>query len=318
MVNGYYNGITLTGRSILKGGINMNILETKNLTKHYGKARGIVDVNLNIKQGEIFGFIGPNGAGKSTTIRTLLGFLKPSGGSARIFDMDCFTRNDEIKANIGYVPSEVNYYDDMKVKDLLNYSAKFYKKDCSRRLNELCSIFEVETSKRIDSLSFGNKKKVAIVQALLHEPGLLILDEPTGGLDPLMQNKFFDVLLEEKNKGTTIFFSSHILSEVERMCDRVAIIKEGRILKIESIDKIKSNKYKKFRIEHAPGDKFDDLGLPGITKLAAKDRYTEFVYSGKINDIIEKLARRKLENLWIEELSLEEVFLNYYEKEEAI
>lgn len=294
----------------------LNILETKNLTKYYGKSRGILDVNMNIEQGEIFGFIGPNGAGKSTTIRTLLGFLKPSSGSASIFGMNCFTRNDEIKADIGYVPAEVNYYDDMKVKDLLTYSARFYKKDCTGRLNGLCSIFEVETNKRIDSLSFGNKKKVAIVQALLHQPRLLVLDEPTGGLDPLMQNKFFDVLHEEKSKGTTIFFSSHILSEVEKMCDRVAIIKEGKILKIESIEKLHANKYKKLKLEHAAEDKFDDLGLSGVTALSTKGRFTEFLYSGNINDIISKLAQRKLENLWIEELSLEEIFLHYYEKEE--
>ena len=293
----------------------MNILETNNLTKYYGKSRGILDVSMSIQQGEIFGFIGPNGAGKSTTIRTLLGFLKPSSGSASIFGIDCFTRNDEIKADIGYVPAEVNYYEDMKVKDLLAYSAKFYRKDCTSRINQLCSTFEVETTKRIDSLSFGNKKKVAIVQALLHSPRLLVLDEPTGGLDPLMQIKFFEVLREEKAKGTTIFFSSHILSEVEKMCDRVAIIKEGKILKTESIEKLRSNKYRKVKLEHAAEERFDDLGLSGITALSTQDRFTEFLYSGDINDIISMLAQRKLDNLWIEELSLEEIFMHYYEKE---
>ncbi len=273
----------------------MNILETKNLTKYYGKSRGMLDVSMSIKQGEIF---------------------RPTSGSASIFGMDCVTRSDEIKADIGYVPAEVNYYDDMKVKDLLAYSAKFYKKDCISRLKELCSIFEVETNKRIDSLSFGNKKKVAIVQALLHQPGLLVLDEPTGGLDPLMQNKFFDVLHEEKSRGTTIFFSSHILSEVEKMCDRVAIIKEGKILKIESIEKLHANKYKKLKLEHAADERFDDLELSGVTSLSTKSRFTEFLFSGNINEVIRKLAQRKLENLWIEELSLEEIFLNYYEKEE--
>ncbi len=299
-----------------EGVVRLSILETRNLTKYYGKARGILDVSMSIDQGEIFGFIGPNGAGKSTTIRTLLGFLKPTGGSASIFGMDCLTRNDEIKTDIGYVPSEVNYYDDMKVRDLLAYSAKFYKKDCKSRLNELCTIFEVETAKRVDSLSFGNKKKVAIVQALLHQPRLLILDEPTGGLDPLMQNRFFDVLHEEKSKGTTIFFSSHILSEVEKMCDRVAIIKEGKILKVESIDKLRENKYKKLKLEHMEGEGFDDLGLTGVTALTTKGRFTEFLYNGDINAVISKLAQRRLENLWIEELSLEEIFLNYYEREE--
>lgn len=292
----------------------MNILETKKLTKYYGKSRGILDVSMCIEQGEIFGFIGPNGAGKSTTIRTLLGFLKPTGGSAAIFQKDCFTRNNEIKAEIGYVPAEVNYYDDMKVKDLLAYSAKFYKKDCSSRMHELCSIFEVETNKKINSLSFGNKKKVAIVQAMQHQPRLLVLDEPTGGLDPLMQNKFFEVLQEEKSHGTTIFFSSHILSEVEKMCDRVAIIKDGRILTIQSIEKLHESKYKKLKLEHDAGSKFDDLELSGVTAFSSSGRFTEFLYSGDINTVIGKLSQRKLVNLWIEDLSLEEIFMHYYEK----
>jgi len=296
--------------------IELNILETTNLTKYYGKARGIINVNISIKQGEVFGFIGPNGAGKSTTIRTLLGFLKPTSGSAGIFGKNCFTQINEIKADIGYVPAEVNYYNDMKVKDLLSYSSKFYKKDCSSRLNELCSIFEVETGKRIDSLSFGNKKKVAIVQALLHQPRLLILDEPTGGLDPLMQNKFFDMLNEEKKKGTTIFFSSHILNEVEKMCDRVAIIKEGKILKTESIEKLHANKYKKLKLQYAADEKNTITQIPGVTEVTTKGRFTEFLYSGDINKIISELSHKKLENLWIEELSLEEIFLHYYEKEE--
>lgn len=301
-----------TGRRVL----SLNILETKKLTKYYGKSRGILDVSISIEQGEIFGFIGPNGAGKSTTIRTLLGFLKPTGGSASIFQKDCFTRNNEIKAEIGYVPAEVNYYDDMKVKDLLAYSAKFYKKDCRSRMKELCSILEVETNRRINSLSFGNKKKVAIVQAMQHQPGLLILDEPTGGLDPLMQNRFFELLQEEKSRGTTIFFSSHILSEVERMCDRVAIIKEGRILTIQSIEKLHESKYKKLKLEHETGSRFDDLELSGITALSSDGRYTEFIYSGDINKIIGRLSQRKLVNLWIEDLSLEEIFMHYYEKED--
>ncbi len=294
----------------------MNILETRNLTKYYGKSRGIIDVSISIEQREIFGFIGPNGAGKSTMIRTLLGFLKPTSGSASIFGMDCVTRNDEIKADIGYVPAEVNYYDEMKVRDLLAYSAKFYKKDCSIRLNELCSIFEVETGKRIYSLSSGNKKKVAIVQALLHQPKLLVLDEPTGGLDPLMQNKFFELLHEEKKKGTTILLSSHILGEVEKMCDRVAIIKEGKILKVESIETLHANQFKKIKLEHEEEIKSDDLKLTGISSLSTSGRITEFIFSGDINEIVTKLAKLKLKNLWVEELSLEEIFMNYYERED--
>lgn len=294
----------------------MNIIEVSNLTKYYGKSRGITGVDLQVKQGEIFGFIGPNGAGKSTTIRTLLAFIYPTSGSARIFDMDCFRDSARIKKDVGYLPSEVSYYDDMKVKDLLNYSAKFYDKDCSNRIAELSGIFELDMNKRIDALSFGNKKKVAIIQALLHEPKLLILDEPTGGLDPLMQNKFFDILREENKKGTTIFFSSHILSEVQKLCDRVAIIKEGCILKVEEIEKLRSNKYKKIKVEFRNGGSLGDLNLPSIMDVKVKNKQVEFLYGGQINEIVRKLSQREIENLWIEEPSLEEVFMHYYEKED--
>ncbi|HEX3030414.1 MAG TPA: ABC transporter ATP-binding protein [Clostridia bacterium] len=290
----------------------MNAVQISNLTKSYGKSRGITDVSFEIPQGEVFGFIGPNGAGKSTTIRTILAFLYPDSGSAEIFGMDCIKDAAKIKQVIGYLPSEVNYYDDMRVKDLFIYSAKFYKKDCSKRINELSNIFELDVNKKIDSLSFGNKKKVGIIQALLHEPKLIILDEPTSGLDPLMQLNFFEVLEEENKKGATIFFSSHNLSEVERMCDRVAIIKEGRILKVESIDKLKDSKYKKVRIEHTGELKID---LPRAKNMTLEGHTTEFLFSGPIEEIINSLHGKKIDNLWIEEPSLEEIFLHYYEKE---
>src|SRR3989304_1346869 len=211
----------------------MAIIETKNLTKYYGKSRGIIDVNLEIKEGEIFGFIGPNGAGKTTTIRTLLAFIHPTGGNAKIFGMDCMTQSPEIKDFVGYLPAEVNYYDDMRVEDLLNYSSRLYHRDCGERVKELSEILELELNMKINALSSGNKKKVAIVQAIMHKPKLLILDEPTSALDPLIQSEFFKILKEENRKGVTIFFSSHVLSDVQKICDRVAIIKEGRLVKIE-------------------------------------------------------------------------------------
>ncbi len=290
----------------------MGVIEIKNLNKSYGTSRGIIDVSLDIPKGEIFGFIGPNGAGKSTTIRTLLSFIYPDSGSAKIFGMDCIKDSAKIKKEIGYLPSEVNYYDDMKVKDLLNYSAKFYKKDCSKRIRELADIFELDLNKRIDSLSYGNKKKVAIVQSLLHEPKLLILDEPTGGLDPLMQNKFFDVLRDENNKGTTIFFSSHILSEVQRMCHRVAIIKEGRILKVETIDNLTGDKFKKVKVEFKNDDK---VHLDGMVNVSTVGRVMEFLFGGKMDELIKKLSHMQIENLWIEEPSLEEIFMHYYKSD---
>ena len=293
----------------------MNAIEIRNLTKSYGKSRGVVDVNLDVNEGEIFGFIGPNGAGKSTTIRTLLAFIYPTSGSTRIFGMDCTKDSAKIKMNIGYLPSEVNYYDDMKVLELLIYSAKFYKKDCTKRINELSDIFELELNRKIDALSYGNKKKVAVIQALLHEPKLLILDEPTGGLDPLMQNKFFEVLGQENKKGTTIFLSSHILSEVQKICDKVAIIKEGKILKVEQIEKLRANKFKKFMIEFRNVDDRDKIAMPGIVNIEKKNSHIEFLYGGKINDILNNLAGMNVENMLIEEPSLEEIFIHYYEKD---
>lgn len=291
----------------------MNAVDINRLTKQYGTFRGIIDINLQIKEGEVFGFIGPNGAGKSTTIRTILNLIHPSKGEAKIFGLNCFKQSEKIKQLIGYLPSEVHYYDDMKVGDLLKYSAGFYKKDCSQRINELCGILELNADKKLEELSFGNKKKVGIVQALLHQPKLLILDEPTSGLDPLMQNKFFEILKEENRKGVTIFFSSHILTEVQKMCDRVAIIKEGRILKIESIENLRANTYKKIKIEFKRPEKAAFEGFPGVVNRIAGENSVEFIYSGQVDEIIRKLYEYELANLWIEEPQLEEIFMHYYQ-----
>lgn len=224
-----------------------NIIETKKLTKYYGSAPGILDVDLSVKEGEIFGFIGPNGSGKSTTIRTLLGLIHPTGGSATIFGKDITKYGPEIKEEVGYLPSEVFYYDGMKAIDLLQYSGSFYKKDpkvIKKRINDLAGLLDLDLTKRIDDLSYGNRKKVGIIQGLLHEPKLIILDEPTGGVDPLIQQKFFDLLREENKKGATILFSSHNLGEVQRLCDRVAIIKEGKLIAVETISSLVDNTYK--------------------------------------------------------------------------
>lgn len=294
----------------------MNVIEIKNLTKMYGKARGIENVSFNVEEGEIFGFIGPNGAGKSTTIRTLLSLIYPTSGSATIFGKDIITAAPEIKKDIGYLPSEVFYYDNMKVMDLLKYSASFYKKDCTNRIKELADIMELDLTKKIDDLSLGNKKKVGIVQGLLHEPKLIILDEPTSGLDPLMQQKFFDLLEKENKKGATILFSSHILSEVQRLCDRVAIIKNGRIVTVEKISTLKENTYKKFKIEsHSQIDKslFD---IEGVNQIEQDGNTISFLFRGNLNLIMEKIAGIDVSNLWVEEPDLEEIFMHYYEKEE--
>ncbi|TYQ12855.1 UNVERIFIED_CONTAM: ABC-2 type transport system ATP-binding protein [Acetivibrio alkalicellulosi] len=287
----------------------MNAIELKDLTKYYGKSRGIIDVNLDVKEGEIFGFIGPNGAGKSTTIRTLLSLIFPTSGSAKIFGMDCFKSQEKIKMNIGYLPSEVNYYDDMIVKDLLFYSAKFYKKDCTNKINRLCDILELDVRKKIDALSFGNKKKVAVIQSLLHDPKLLILDEPTGGLDPLMQNRFFEILKEENKKGVTIFFSSHILSEVQKLCNRVAIVKQGKILKVETVEKLRGEKFRKVTVE---SQNSFDVNLQGMRNVEKEGKVMSFLFNGDIKYLIKSLSEIEVSNLWIEEPSLEEIFMHYY------
>ena len=293
----------------------MNVIEIKNLTKYYGKSRGIIDVSFNVEEGEIFGFIGPNGAGKSTTIRTLLSLIYPTSGSATIFGKDCIKYAPEIARNIGYLPSEVFYYDKMRVIDLLNYSAGFYKKDCSKRIRELAEIMDLDLKKRIDDLSFGNKKKVGIVQGLLHEPKLIILDEPTSGLDPLMQQKFFDLLKEENKKGATILLSSHVLSEVQRLCNRVAIIKEGKIIKLETISNLTENNYKKFKVElrSEADDKY--FQISGVSNLKIEEKTVSFLFKGNVNHIMKKMAEVEISNIWIEEPNLEEIFMHYYAKE---
>ncbi len=294
----------------------MNVIEIKNLTKNYGKARGIADVSFNVQEGEVFGFIGPNGAGKSTTIRTLLALIYPTGGSATIFGMDCVKKAPEIAKEIGYLPSEVFYYDKMKVIDILKYSSSFYKKDCSKRIKELAEIMDLDLKKRVDDLSFGNKKKVGIVQALLHEPKLIILDEPTSGLDPLMQQKFFELLEEENKKGATILMSSHVLSEVQRMCSRVAIIKEGRIIKLEKMSNLTENNYKKFKLELKTSIELNHFNIQGVNNLEQKGTILSFLFKGNINIILKKISEIQLKNVWIEEPNLEEIFMHYYEKED--
>ena len=244
----------------------MSVIEVNHLTKFYGKSRGIVDISFNVDEGEIFGFIGPNGAGKSTTIRLLLSLIYPTKGEAKIFGKDCIKYGPELRQEIGYLPSEVFYYEGMKVIDLLKYSASFYNKDCTDRLYELSDLMELDLKRRISDLSYGNKKKVGIVQGLLHLPKLIILDEPTAGLDPLMQHKFFDLIREENERGATIFFSSHILSEVQRLCNRVAIIKDGSIINIQDIKTLQKENYKKIRVT-AEGLDEKLFMVEGVTKL---------------------------------------------------
>lgn len=293
----------------------MDVIEIKNLTKTYGKSRGIIDVNLNIKEGEIFGFIGPNGAGKSTTIRTLLGLIHPTSGSATIFGKNCI-EYPEVRKELGYLPSEVFYYDNMRVIDLLKYSASFYKKDCTKRINELAEIMNLDLKKKIEDLSFGNKKKVGIVQGLLHDPKLIILDEPTSGLDPLMQQKFFELISEENKKGATVFFSSHILNEVQKMCSRVAFIKDGKIIKLEKVSTLQENSYKKVSVEAKSAINKEIFNIGGVSALRQEGNTVSFMFNGDINSITKKIAEIDLRNISIDEPDLEEIFMHYYVKED--
>ncbi len=290
----------------------MSVIEANHLTKYYGKARGIIDVSFQVEEGEIFGFIGPNGAGKSTTIRLFLSLIYPTSGSATIFGKDCIKYGPELRRDIGYLPSDVFYYERMKVIDLLKYSASFYDRDCTQRMYELAELMELELHRRIEDLSYGNKKKVGIVQGLLHQPKLLFLDEPTAGLDPLMQRKFFQLIREENQRGVTVFFSSHILGEVQRLCNRVGIIKEGRVIEIADIRTLQQNNYKKVRVE-APGLDAAYFDLPGVTNLEFHNSTVRFFYKGDINAVMRKIGELTVSDVTIEEPTLEEIFMHYYE-----
>lgn len=298
----------------------MSVIQTDNLTKFYGKSRGIENVNLSVEEGEIFGFIGPNGAGKSTTIRTLLGLIKPTSGSATVFGRDIVTDGPAIREEIGYLPSEVFYYDNMRARDLLRYSASFYKKskhDMEARMNCLAKSLDLDLNKKIDDLSYGNKKKVGIIQGLLHSPKLIILDEPTGGLDPLVQATFFDLLKEENKRGATVLFSSHILGEVQKMCHRVAIIKEGSLIAVEQIAALRKNSYLKVSLEIAAPVSRTSLRINGVTNLQAAHGRVSFLYRGDVNAVVKLLAGVRLKNLSIEEPELEEIFMHYYQKDSS-
>jgi ABC-2 type transport system ATP-binding protein len=290
-------------------------IEIQNLTKYYGKARGIKNVSLEIGEGEIFGFIGPNGAGKSTTIRILLNLIFPTSGSARIMGMDVIRDTKKIKKQVGYLPSDASLYSDMHVQEFLEYCLRFYRRrDDEHRIEELSALFELDQKRKMDELSMGNRRKVSIIQSLLHKPKLLILDEPTTGLDPLMQSKFFDLLRMENQKGMTIFFSSHVLSEVQLLCKRVAIIKEGSIVQVEDIETLRKKQLKKVFIESAEPLKEEILRIHGVEGLTSGPGNTiSFIYSGQIDPLIHTLTGRKITNLRIEEPSLEEIFMHYYQ-----
>ena len=297
----------------------MNAIETNKLTKSYGKSRGINDLMLTVEEGDFFGFIGPNGAGKSTTIRTLLGLIKPTGGSAKVLGFDILTEKDKILKEVGYLPSEINFYSGMKVKDVIKYSADLRKAKCKDKATELAERLGLDMSRKVDELSLGNRKKVGIVCAVQHSPKLLILDEPTSGLDPLMQREFFNILTEENERGATIFFSSHILSEVQNYCRTAAFIKDGKIIMSDTVDKIEETGAKKVSVIGGKSGLESILKGNDIKKYISDLKIDEekesadFLYNGKMPVLLDMLRSVEPKDLTITEPSLEEIFMNYYE-----
>lgn len=274
-----------------------NVIDIEHLTKTYGKHRGVADVSFTVKEGEIFGFIGPNGAGKSTTIRSMLGFLRFDAGDIKILGMDSVKEHEKILREVGYMPSEALFYPAMKVGEVIRYAARVRGLDCSAEAAKLCERLKVDTSKKIRELSLGNRKKVSIVCAMQHRPKLFVFDEPTSGLDPLMQNTFFELIKEYVDQGTTCMLSTHVLSEVSRYCDRAAIMREGHLLKTDTVENLMSTSVKTVKITEEGG-------------------HEEFIFRGDINELVSSLGKRHLENLSIEDPSLEDMFMHFYEGEE--
>ena len=282
----------------------------KGLTKYYGKARGIDGLDLEVNEGDFFGFIGPNGAGKSTTIRTLLGLISPTSGEAQVLGLDIVRNKKEILQRVGYLPSDTAFYSGMRVRDMLKFSADLRKKDCTASAAELCDRLQLDRDRKVEDLSFGNRKKVGIVCALQHDPELLVLDEPTGGLDPLMQHEFFSILQERNREGVTVFLSSHILSEIQRYCTRAAVIREGKIIACDSVDRLAQAGAR--RVTLRGGLQRD--ALPEARHWTEQDGTVSFLYSGDANRLIQALAAADIQEVTVAEPDLEEIVLHFYEK----
>lgn len=290
----------------------MEAVRTISLTKYYGKSRGIKDINLAVPEGDFFGFIGPNGAGKSTTIRTLLGLISPSSGTAEIFGQDIRGHKDKILSDIGYMPSEANFYPAMKVREVIRFSAELRGRDCSVEAARLCERLELDTGKKIGALSLGNRKKVSIVCALQHKPKLCIFDEPTSGLDPLMQREFYAILEERNAQGAAIFLSSHVLSEVQRHCRHAAVIREGEILVVDSMEHLSKTRAKRVTLRGVDAPP----ALEGIRDVKKGGDAVNFLYSGSPEVLLNALAALPLTDVTITEPDLEEIFMHYYREGE--
>ena len=273
-----------------------NRIEIQNLTKNYGKHRGVENVSFSVREGEIFGFLGPNGAGKSTTIRSILGLIKYDQGQIRINGMDAKKDKEKILRDVGYMPSEAWFYSGMEVRDVLKFSADVRQTDCKEEAEKLCERLEINVKRKISELSLGNRKKVSIVCAMQHKPKLFVFDEPTSGLDPLMQNVFFELVKEYVDEGATCLLSTHVLSEVRNYCDRVAILKEGRLIVTDTVEHLLASKSKRI-------------------KMIRDGQRLDFIYKDDLNNLYKELMGHDIEDILIEEPSIEEVFMHYYEKE---
>ena len=288
----------------------MSVINTDKLTKRYGKYRGITELDLKVEEGEFFGFIGPNGAGKSTTIRTLLGLIKPTSGSAQIFGKDIVTGHREILADIGYMPSEANFYTSMTADEIIKLSARLRKKDCTAEASRLCDRLGVDRKKKVEELSLGNRKRISVVCALQHKPRLCILDEPTSGLDPLMQKEFFDILKERNAEGSTIMLSSHILSEIQKNCTRAAIIKEGRLIALDSVENLSKTAAKRVTLHGV-------TAIPEELETADANitgNSVSFLYNCDIQKLLSVLGTLPITDMTMTEPDLDEIFMHYYQK----
>ena len=274
-----------------------SVIKIDNLTKSYGKHRGVANVSFAVEEGDIFGFLGPNGAGKSTTIRSMLGFIRFQAGSIHIFGKDICREKETILREIGYMPSETMFYPALKVKDIIQMAADVRKKDCRKEAQKLCERLQVDVDKKISDLSLGNRKKVGIVCAMQHKPKLFVFDEPTSGLDPLMQSEFFKLIQEYVAEGATCMLSTHVLSEIKSYCRSAAIMKEGKLQCVDSVANLTMTNAKR-------------------VKLFRDGRQESYIYEGDMNELLQTLAGYNVEDILIEEPSLDEIFMHFYSETE--
>lgn len=289
-----------------------DIIQIKNLTKDYGSGKGIFDINLEVKQGEVFGFLGPNGAGKTTTIRNLMGFISPSSGECKVMGMDCYSDAEHIQKNLGYLAGEIAFLDDLNGEQMLEFIASMKGQKDKSRMLELMNRFELDPKGKIKKMSKGMKQKIGIICAFMDDPDVIILDEPTSGLDPLMQNRFIDLILEEKKRGKTIFMSSHIFEEIERTCDRTAIIKNGKIVAIEDMKSLQQKKQKSYIITFSDEKKAIDFTKSRNDVIEQNSQKVVVAVRGEVNEFLNELTQYYIKDLDVRTQSLEEIFLHFY------